>query len=164
MGGSPVKFYTIDETLQERLLDRRIRVRVQVSFDFTGTGNFISISESDIISASNMHLCWAFDIYTHKPGDANRVYIEAKQGTVLRTIPLSTATPNKAMNPTPAEIEKFIPRSHNANTPPIADIGTAEKIKSDCITELKVKNNKMNIKSKATATAIDHRALAASRF
>ncbi len=49
----------------------------------------MSISESDIISASNMHLCWAFDIYTHKPGDANRVYIEAKQGTVLRTIPLS---------------------------------------------------------------------------
>ncbi len=43
-----MKFYTIDETLQMRLLDRRARVRVQVSFDFTGTGVFVTVPESDI--------------------------------------------------------------------------------------------------------------------
>lgn len=45
-------FYSIDETLQERILDRRNRVRVQVAFDFTGTGEFVAVSESDIVSVT----------------------------------------------------------------------------------------------------------------
>jgi len=36
---------------------------------------------------------------------------------------------------TSAEMEKFIPRIHKANTPPIAAIGTAEKISKACFTE-----------------------------
>jgi hypothetical protein len=35
---------------------------------------------------------------------------------------------NNAMKPTPAEILKGMPRKYNANTPPIADKGIAEKI------------------------------------
>ena len=57
----------------------------------------------------------------------------------INTIPLSTATPNSAMNPTPAEIEKFIPLIQRANTPPIAAIGTAVYIRSVSLTELNVK-------------------------
>ena len=36
---------------------------------------------------------------------------------------------------TPAEMEKLIPRSHRASTPPMAAMGTAEKISNDCFTE-----------------------------
>ena len=43
------------------------------------------------------------------------------------------------MNPTPADIEKFIPLSQSATMPPMADIGTAVKIRRDCFTELNVK-------------------------
>ena len=42
-------------------------------------------------------------------------------------IPFNTATPNRAMNPTPAEILNGSPRSHKATTPPISDKGTVEK-------------------------------------
>lgn len=44
----------------------------------------------------------------------------------MSTIPLRTATPNRAMNPTPAEIENGIPLNHNAHTPPMAANGIAE--------------------------------------
>lgn len=45
-----MKFYTIDDTLAERLKDRRNRVRVQVAFDFTGTGVEVTIPEFDVVS------------------------------------------------------------------------------------------------------------------
>ena len=57
------------------------------------------------------------------------------------TIPLSTATPNKAIKPTPADILKGIPRRYKANTPPIADKGIAVKISAAYRTELKVRNS-----------------------
>ena len=43
------------------------------------------------------------------------------------TTPLSTATPESAMNPTPAEIDNGMPRSSNAATPPVSASGTPEK-------------------------------------
>ena len=49
----------------------------------------------------------------------------------ISTIPLSTATPKRAMKPTPAEMLKGIPLSHKAQTPPMAASGMAEKTKSD---------------------------------
>ncbi len=48
-------------------------------------------------------------------------------------MPLNTATPNSAINPTPAEILKGIPRSKSATTPPMADNGTAVKISMVCL-------------------------------
>ena len=45
----------------------------------------------------------------------------------IMTSPLRTATPDRAMNPTAAETEKGIPRSHNNSTPPLSASGTAEK-------------------------------------
>jgi len=84
--------------------------------------------------------------------------------SAISTMPLSTATPNRAIKPTPAEMEKFIPLNHNANTPPIADIGTAEKIRKVCTTELNVKNSSTKISSNATGTAIASLVFAASRF
>ena len=46
---------------------------------------------------------------------------------LISTSPLSTATPNSTMNPTPAEILNAIPRKYKAQIPPIADIGIAVK-------------------------------------
>ena len=43
----------------------------------------------------------------------------------ISTMPLSTATPNNAMKPTPADMLKGMPRSSKAATPPIALSGTA---------------------------------------
>lgn len=51
----------------------------------------INPPESDKVNAETLRLCWSFDIYTHKPGDANRVFIDAKTGTVFRTVALSMA-------------------------------------------------------------------------
>ena len=46
--------------------------------------------------------------------------------SAISTMPLSTATPNKAINPTPALILKGIPRKASKSIPPIADNGIAE--------------------------------------
>ena len=43
----------------------------------------------------------------------------------MSTIPFKTATPNKAINPIPAEILKGISLNQSANIPPIAEKGTA---------------------------------------
>ncbi len=42
-----------------------------------------------------------------------------------QTRPLSTATPKRAMKPTPAEIENGMPRKARAKTPPVVANGTA---------------------------------------
>ena len=84
--------------------------------------------------------------------------------SVNKTIPLSTATPNKAIKPTPAEILNGMPLNHNANTPPIAENGIAEKISKQCLILLKAKNNITKINNKATGTAICKRFTACSRF
>ena len=78
----------------------------------------------------------------------------------INTIPFNTATPNKAMKPTPAEILKGISRNHKAKIPPIAESGIAVKISSDCFKELNVKYSKTNIKPKAIGTATIKRLLA----
>ena len=57
----------------------------------------------------------------------------------INTIPLRTATPNKAIKPIPALMLKGIPRSIKANTPPMALIGIAVNIKPACLKERNVK-------------------------
>ena len=53
----------------------------------------------------------------------------------ISTMPLSTATPNRAIKPTPAEMLKGMPRSHSASTPPIVASGMPVKISAACFTE-----------------------------
>ena len=59
--------------------------------------------------------------------------------SVINTIPFNTATPNKAMKPTPAEILNGISLSHKLNTPPVADNGMAEKMSNPYLILLKAK-------------------------
>ena len=80
------------------------------------------------------------------------------------TIPLSTATPNKAINPTPAEMLKGISLIKRAQTPPIADKGIAVKIKKLCLTDPNVKYNKTRIRSNAIGTTIANLLLARCKF
>ncbi|MNI38719.1 hypothetical protein D3C81_1213670 [compost metagenome] len=82
----------------------------------------------------------------------------------IKTIPLSTATPNKAIKPIPALILKGMPRNINANTPPIALIGIAVKISVACLKEWNVKYNSIKISNKDTGTAINRRELAFCKF
>ena len=46
--------------------------------------------------------------------------------SATKTMPLSTATPNKAINPTPALILNGIPRKARNKIPPMAERGMAE--------------------------------------
>ena len=82
----------------------------------------------------------------------------------MSTMPFNTATPNKAMNPTPAEILKGIPRSQSANTPPMADKGIAVKMSRDCLMLPKVKYSSTKMSAKAPGTATARRLLASTRF
>ncbi len=47
------------------------------------------------------------------------------------TMPFSTATPDSAMKPTPAEIDNGMSRSHSASTPPVSASGTPLNISSE---------------------------------
>ncbi|MNY14907.1 hypothetical protein D3C86_1480960 [compost metagenome] len=82
----------------------------------------------------------------------------------ISTMPFSTATPNKAIKPIPALILKGIPRSISANTPPMALMGIAVKIRLACFSELKVKYSSIKISRSDTGTAIMRRPLASRRF
>ena len=79
-------------------------------------------------------------------------------------MPLSTATPKRAMKPTPADMLKGISLIHKAKTPPITASGIAVKTSSACFIELKVKKSKKRIKPKAIGTAKERRLLAVMKF
>ena len=79
-------------------------------------------------------------------------------------MPLSTATPKRAIKPTPAEMLNGIPRSHKAATPPMAESGMAVKIRTDCRSEPNVKNSSTKMSSRATGTAMLKRSVAWRRF
>ena len=49
---------------------------------------------------------------------------------VSMTTPFNTAMPDSAMNPIAAEIDKGMPRTHRANTPPVKASGTHVRIMS----------------------------------
>ena len=82
----------------------------------------------------------------------------------INTMPLSTAIPNRAIKPTPAEILKGIPLIHNNITPPTTDSGTAEKTSAASRMELKAKCRKIKMSSKAMGTANFSRLVALLRF
>ena len=70
------------------------------------------------------------------------------------TTPLSTAIPDRAMKPTPAEIEKGMPRSMSAATPPVRANGTPENTTSASFTERNSATSRPKISSKASGTTI----------
>ncbi len=83
---------------------------------------------------------------------------------LIRTIPFRTETPNKAMNPMPAEILKGMSLSHSAAMPPMAASGTPVKIISACPIWPKARYNSRRISANAAGTATNRRDLARSRF
>lgn len=44
-----MKFYAVEDRLDEAIREGYTKVRVEVAFDFTGTGDYVSIPESDIL-------------------------------------------------------------------------------------------------------------------
>ena len=73
-------------------------------------------------------------------------------GVHTMTTPLSTATPKRAMKPTPALIEKFMPRRSRASTPPVMANGMPVNTSAACLRELKVVNSNRKIRKKVTGT------------
>ena len=71
----------------------------------------------------------------------------------ISTMPLSTATPNSAMKPTPAEMLNGMSRSHNAHTPPMADSGMAENTNSVSRTFFYVAYSRQSLTNRASGTA-----------
>ena len=76
------------------------------------------------------------------------------------TMPLNTATPDSAMNPTPAEIDNGIPRSHRASTPPVSARGTPLKTISGVAAEPKTMNSRPKMISSTAGTTSCSRLLA----
>ena len=79
-------------------------------------------------------------------------------------MPFKTATPNKAIKPTPADILKGIPLINKANTPPIAAKGMAENMSKVSVKEPNVMNNRARIIKSAIGTIIINRCFASIRF
>ena len=73
------------------------------------------------------------------------------------TTPLSTATPDSAMNPTPAEIDSGRSRSHKASTPPVSASGTPLKITRASRPDPKAMKSRPKISSSVTGTTTDSR-------
>ena len=75
----------------------------------------------------------------------------------MRITPFWTQIPNKAMNPTPAEIPKFIPVTCNARIPPMSANGTLINTYAASFALLNIMNNKMKIRTKLIGTTCDRR-------
>ena len=80
------------------------------------------------------------------------------------TKPFRTATPESAMNPTAAETEKGISRSHRAATPPVRAIGTALNTISASRPDPSAPRSRMKISAKQAGTTTVRRWRAAVRF
>jgi hypothetical protein len=79
---------------------------------------------------------------------------------LIITTPFRTATPLNAIKPTPAEIDKGIPRSQRARMPPVRASGTPVKISKASVTVPKARNRSTKIRSNATGTTTVSRLVA----
>ena len=71
------------------------------------------------------------------------------------TSPFSTATPDSAMKPTPAEIDNGMSRSHSASTPPVSASGTPLKTSSAVLHRAERENSRSpKISASAIGTTI----------
>ncbi|MNN70701.1 hypothetical protein D3C81_1865730 [compost metagenome] len=75
----------------------------------------------------------------------------------IMTRPLSTATPDNAMKPTPAEIESGISRIHNAIIPPVSAKGTPVNTSRPSLTLPNIMNSSVNTSNSDTGTTICRR-------
>ena len=73
------------------------------------------------------------------------------------TNPLSTAIPDNAIKPTPADIESGISRNHSANTPPVSASGTPVNIINASRNEPNTTTNNTKITNKVAGTTNDKR-------
>ena len=76
------------------------------------------------------------------------------------TNPLSTATPDNAMKPTPAEIDSGMPRSARATTPPVSANGTPLNTMAASFAEPNAQNNSAKMMASVTGTTTANRWLA----
>ncbi len=83
---------------------------------------------------------------------------------LINTNPFNTATPNKTINPIPADILKGISLRYSENIPPTAAKGIAIYIISVCFTDFTAKNTNKNIKINAKGTTNESLLDARSRF
>ncbi|MNV81722.1 hypothetical protein D3C71_1754020 [compost metagenome] len=79
---------------------------------------------------------------------------------LIITSPLSTATPDNAMKPTPAEIDKGMPRAANASTPPVSASGTPLNTMAASRAEPNAQNSSAKINNNVTGTTTARRWLA----
>ena len=68
------------------------------------------------------------------------------------TSPLSTATPDKAMKPTAAEMDNGMPRAHSASTPPVSAKGMPVNTSSPSFRLPNIANNSTNTRNSAPGT------------
>jgi len=73
------------------------------------------------------------------------------------TTPLSTATPDKAMNPTAALIENGRSRNQRLITPPVSASGTPLKTIRESLAEPKAAYSSEKMSSKASGTTMARR-------
>ena len=52
MGDACMKFYAVEDRLEEAIREGRSRMRVRAAFDFTGTGEYVAVPETDILELS----------------------------------------------------------------------------------------------------------------
>jgi hypothetical protein len=76
------------------------------------------------------------------------------------TRPFSTATPDSAMKPTPAEIDSGMPRSASASTPPVSASGTPLNTIAASRAEPNAQNSSAKISTSVTGTTMARRWLA----
>jgi len=79
-------------------------------------------------------------------------------------MPFSTATPNNAMNPTPADMLNGSSRSQRATIPPMSDSGTVENTMSVYVIFLKAKNKISRMSINATGMTISSVLMAFCKF
>ncbi|MNC70982.1 hypothetical protein D3C75_1218490 [compost metagenome] len=73
---------------------------------------------------------------------------------------MSTATPDKAMNPTPAEMDNGMSRNHSASTPPVRANGMPVNTSRPSLRLLNIISNSAMTSSKATGTTTCRRSAA----
>lgn len=73
------------------------------------------------------------------------------------TRPIKTATPESAMNPTPAVMESGISRSQSAAMPPVSASGTPLKTSSESFTFLNVAKSSAKMSASESGTTICNR-------
>ena len=78
----------------------------------------------------------------------------------IMTKPFNTATPDRAMKPTPAEMDNGIPRSASAMTPPVSASGTPLNTIAASFADPKAMNSRANMRAKVTGTTTERRWLA----